>query len=760
MRRRLSLLPILTFFLLLIAFFVYSRRSGPDASPPQYVGRAECAECHEKEMKLYAGSDHDRSMDPAEPRFVSGDFNRRTYAHFGATSTMIREGDKFFMETDGPDGKPKKYGIQYAFGYRPLQQYLVEMPKGRVQCLPLAWDTEARKWFHLYPNEPIPHTDVLHWTRPLQNWNYMCAECHSTDLRKDYDPKTDTYRTRWSEIDVSCEACHGPASEHVRAASAWNYSWKQRGDEGLAKLKSPDPRVEIDACAPCHARRQVVYPGFTPGDNFLDYFLPEMLDGNLYYADGQILEEDYEYGSFLQSKMCMKQIRCTDCHDPHAMRLKGLAKDAPFKQVTNATCTNCHLGMHPAGKYDTAAHHHHPDATKPGTLCVDCHMPVTNYMVVDPRRDHSIRNPRPDLTVSLGIPNACTGCHHDAAKAETPAWAAAKVREWYGEKKEPKHFAYAIAAGRAGKPEGARLLEDVTRRKDLPPIVRASAVLLLARYPGTTNILTATDALEDPDGLVRTAGVRALLQAPPDVLHRQLAPLLRDPLRVVRTEAARIISKVPENEFNEVDKKAFHAALEEYLAGQRYLSDQPAAHLNVAVIHANRGRLPEAIAEYAHALKLDPEFVPARINLAMLHDQMGKKDSAEREFRKALEIAPKMAEAYYSLGLLIAEDEKRLGEAAEVLGKAVALAPENARMAYNHGLALQRLGRPEEAETALLNAYKLSGNQTEYLYALAVLYFQQEQWTRAKGCIEELIKRDPQNREFQALGAAIERREK
>ena len=757
MRRRFYLLPIFLLVLLLTAFFAYFWLSRPDASPPRYVGRAECAKCHEKETKLYLGSDHDRSMDLAEPRFVLGDFNHQSFTHFGVASTIDREGDRFFMETDGPDGKLKKYGIKYVFGYRPLQQYLVEMPRGRMQCLPLAWDTAARRWFHLYPHEPIPHTDVLHWTRPLQNWNYMCADCHSTDLRKNYDPKTDAYRTSWSEIDVSCEACHGPASKHVQAASAWNYSWKKHENEGLAKLKSADPRVEIDACAPCHARRQVVYPGFVPGENFLDYYLPEMLDGNLYYADGQILEEDYEYGSFLQSKMCAKQIRCSDCHDPHTMRLKGLAKDAPFKQVTNETCTSCHLGMHPAGKYDTVAHHHHPDAKKPGTLCVDCHMPVTNYMVVDPRRDHSIRNPRPDLTESLGIPNACTGCHHDEAKGETPAWAAAKVREWYGEKKEPKHFAYAIAAGRAGKPEGERLLQDVTRRKDLPPIVRASAVLLLARYPGTANILTASDAVEDPDGLVRIAGVRALQGAPWDVLHQQLAPLLRDPLRTVRTEAARILSKVPENEFNEADRKAFRAALEEYLTGQRYLGDQPFAHLNMAVVDANQGRLPEAEEEYAAALRLDPEFIPARINLAMLYDLMRKKDLAEREFRKVIELSPKMAEAYYSLGLLIAEDEKRLAEAAAALGKAAGLAPDNARMAYNLGLALQKLGRLEEAETALLGACKLSGNQAEYLYAVAVLYLQQKQWTRAKGCAAELLKRDPQNREFQELKAAIER---
>jgi len=314
--------------------------SFPAGQPSAYVGRAECARCHQPEMNLWTGSDHDRAMDPATPEFVLGDFNDRTFTHFGVTSRMFRRGDTFFVTTDGPDGSIETYPIKYVFGVRPLQQYLIEFPRGRVQCLGIAWDTEQKRWFHLYPNEPIPWNDQLHWTRPLQNWNYMCADCHSTNLQKNYDLASDTYHTTFSEIDVSCETCHGPGGLHVRLSDAWSLFWDRRHGYGLPNLKTDDNRVQIDSCAPCHARRRIVYPGFKPGQKFLDYYMPELLDTENYYADGQIREEDYEYTSFLQSKMFHNQVRCTNCHDPHSMKVKF--KEGP-RITDNRLCGQCHV---------------------------------------------------------------------------------------------------------------------------------------------------------------------------------------------------------------------------------------------------------------------------------------------------------------------------------------------------------------------------------------------------------------------------------
>jgi len=742
-----------------------------DASPPDvpqtYVGSENCAQCHAQIVERRRTSDHWRAMEPATPKTVLGDFADRSYTHFDVTSKMSREGDAFFMTTDGPDGKLQKYKIHYTFGFRPLQQYLVDFPGGKMQCLPLAWDTQDRRWFHLYPNEPIPYTDVLHWTRPLQNWNYMCADCHSTNLQRNFDLAATlqkrragvptgvatTYHTTWSEINVSCETCHGPGSGHDAWAATLHRYWPRPGKVGLPYLKSADPRVEIETCAPCHARRRIVYPGFPAGGKFLDYYLPELLDNDLYYADGQIRDEDYEYGSFIQSKMYQNQVRCSNCHDPHTMRVKFKTGD---RIEDNKLCGQCHL---PA-KYDAPAHHHHPGKLgTPGTLCIECHMPKTNYMVVDPRLDHSIRIPRPDLTVSLGIPNACTGCHHDASKAETPEWAEKTVRQWYGPLKGPQHFAYAIAAGRQNKPEGEELLDAVVRRKDASAMVRASALSLLGHYGPLAVEAAASLSLSDPDALVRVAAARSLADLEPRRRVRALVPLLHDEIRAVRIEAARSLSPLPRHLLPQQEAPALDAALQEFIDGQMAVAEQPGAHLSIGVIQANQLQYQQAEESYRTALLLDPQFAPAYINLAMLYDSQGKKDEAEKLFRKVIELEPKMADAYYSLGLLVAENEDRLAEAAKLLAQAAELAPQNARIHYNLGLALQRQQNYEAAESQLKRAFELVPEGTtdalDYLRALAILNVQQGRWQKALHCAEELVRRRPGDGELQQFLAQV-----
>ena len=709
----------------------------PQGETAHYVGRQSCVECHPD--RLWVGSDHDLSMDHATPATVLGDFNDRQFTQFDLTSQMSRRGDKFFVRTENRDGRMETFEVKYVFGVRPLQQYLVEFPDGRVQCLHLAWDTVGQRWFHLYPEERIPPDDPLHWTRPLQNWNYMCAECHSTNLQKNYSLAEDTYHTTWSEIDVSCETCHGPGSMHVELAESWRFFWDRRYGYGLPKLKATEPsRVEIETCAPCHSRRRIVYPSPRPAEKFLDYYVPEMLDRELYYADGQVLDEDYVYGSFIQSRMYYEQVRCSNCHDPHSVRVK-------FND--NRLCIQCHV----SATYDTPSHHYHPDSSKPGTMCVECHMPETTYMVVDPRRDHSIRVPRPDLTVELGIPNACNGCHDDESKGETPQWAEAQCRQWYGDREGPRHFAHAIAGGRKGLPEAEDELAAVARRRDTRAMVRASAIALLSHYGTDESRAAAFRGLEDPDELVRTASVRALDHLPADELLRRLAPMLDDPVRAVRTEAARLLARLPPRVFYQKDRPAFDAALAEYIKGQEGVGDQAAAHLNMAVVYTDMGRLEQAQQAYQTALRIDPDFVPARINLAMLCEQLGDQAECERQLRKAIALEPELAEAHYSLGLLLAEDKNRLEQAADFLATAARLAPENPRIHYNRGLALQMLGRPDQAEEALKTAYKLSPGSLDFLNALARLYAQQEQWSRAVACAEEMARIEPRDPDVQAL---------
>jgi len=807
----------------------------PEGEVAHYVGRQSCAECHPKETELWSGSDHDRAMDLATPETVLGDFADRRFEHFGVASRMFRREDgAYCMTTDNREGKLETFPVKYVLGYRPLQQYLVEFPDGRVQCLPIAWDTNGKRWFHLYPDEPIPHTDPLHWTGALQNWNYMCAECHTTNLQKNYRVEENRYHTSFSEIDVSCETCHGPGSIHVRLAESRSLFWDRRYGLGLPKLKDPDNRVQIDTCAPCHAHRRIVHPDPRPGQPLLDYYMPQLIDGELYYADGQILEEVYEYGSFLQSKMFDKQVRCTDCHDAHTTRVK-FADDSQRGRFTDTRlCGQCHL---PA-TYDAVAHHHHPQTSKPGSFCVDCHMPDRYYMGVDPRRDHSLRIPRPELTVALGIPNACNGCHHDEAKGETPQWAAALVEKWYAKRKEPPHFALAVDAGRKGRPEAIDALAAVIRRKENRAIVRAGAVALLGNYQHPEAQAAAAESLADPDGLVRAAAVRGLEHLPAEQLLTRLGPRLHDPLRAVRAEAARVLSRVPGGRFNESDRAAFEAALAEYFVGQDALSDQPGAHLNRGVVYANLAQPGKAEQAYRTALHVDPHFVPALINLGMLYDQQERKPEAEAQFRRAIDelqqqlanaerqaamtapggtvgspggtvgspggtvgspnragsaradklpvppapetyvpvfavtkplsaerpmdrtiahLRQQLAEVHYSLGLLKAEDEKRLAEAAESLDAAAKLMPGNPRVHYNLGLARQKLGQTEAAEASLLAACRLAPDDPELVKALAIFYAQQRAWRKAIAAAEQHVRVAPADAEARALLELIRR---
>jgi len=702
-----------------------------------YVGDRSCAECHAKESREWLGSHHQRAMQPATDESVLGDFRDAAFTQAGAVSRFFKRGDKYFVHTEGADGKPADFEIKYAFGVAPLQQYLVTFPGGRLQSLPIAWDTARKRWFSLYPGEKITPDDPLHWTGRYQNWNLMCAECHTTNLKKGYDPRADTYETTWSELHVGCQACHGPGSDHV--------AWARKGGRGAASglaggfkpsdSRYSDARYEVDACATCHSRRSRIAVGIHPGRPLYDTLRPEPLRAGLYHADGQQLDEVYEYGSFRQSTMYQRGVRCTDCHNPHSGKTKAEG---------NAVCTQCHRPeanprfptLAPRA-YDAPSHHFHKVAS-PGAQCVNCHMPTKDYMIVDPRRDHTLRPPRPDLSVKIGTPNACTACH----RGRTAGWAAAAVVKWYGPAR-PKgaDWALAVAAGRAGARNAAPALIAVAGDRQLPAIVRAGALDLLRGYgPQGTGVMGAL--VRDDDPAVRLAAVAGLEAVPPAERVAAAAPLLSDPTRAVRIEAARVLASVPAERLDASQRKALDAAIAEFVEAQMAMADMPASHLNLGVLFAAQGKRELAEGEYLTALRMDPYFGPARANLVTLYNAMGRNADAERVLREGIKRTPNAGELYYSLGLLLAE-EKRLGESAEALGAAARLMPQRARVRYNLGLALDRLSRDGEAEAALLRAFQLDPRDPDIVYAMAAFYVQRQQWKRARLIAERLVAISP-----------------
>jgi tetratricopeptide (TPR) repeat protein len=699
--------------------------SGPGA---QFVGVQGCVSCHEKEVKLWRGSHHDLAMQEPSDRTVVADFNDTTFTHFGVTSTFYRKDGGFFVRTDGPDGQLHDYRIAYTFGIDPLQQFLIAFPGGRYQALNVCWDTRPKdqggqRWFHLYPGEPVPFDDVLHWTGPYQNWNHMCAECHSTNVRKNYTPATDTYATSFSEINVSCEACHGPGSLHVawaeerkKGRSGGQFPsmglvvgfreptpvpWVFDPSTGIARRNTPrQSHVEVEMCSRCHSRRGDLTADYPYGRPLMDTHRPVLLEAGLYEDDGQIRDEVYEYQSFLQSKMYAAGVTCGDCHNAHSLKPAS----------GNVVCARCHQTT----KYDTLRHHFHKSGTA-GSGCRDCHMATRNYMVVHARHDHSFRIPRPDLTRKIGTRNACTQCHAD----HSLQWSIDAALKWWGPKKptEP-HYGEALHLGRQGLPGAVAALTALLDDTAKPGIVRGTAASLLegASAPGLQAALAR--ALQDADPWIRLGAIQATRAMADPVRVRLVAPLLADPIRLVRVEAGRALASVPREYFVPEQLEVRDRAVDEWRQAQMIDADRAEAHLNLGALDVELGRLQDAEREYIIASKVSPRFPATYVNLADLYRQQNREDEAERVLRRGIEMAPRNADLSHAMGLLLVR-RKLVAQALPFLEKATALAPDVPRYSYVYAVALDSAGQGAKALDVLKQAHERFPGDVDILGALA-----------------------------------------
>jgi tetratricopeptide (TPR) repeat protein len=728
-----------------------------------HAGSAACRECHAAQYDAWARSQHSRAMQVADAQSVLGDFRNVRFAYAGITSTFYVRDGKYYVRTDGPDGKLADFEVRYTFGVAPLQQYLIELPGGRLQALSIAWDARPKsdggqRWFHLYPGQKLRAGDPLHWTGVSQNWNFMCAECHSTNLRKGFDAQKRRFDTTWSEIGVGCEACHGPGAVHVAWGRAKRegkappsahdglavalterkgVAWTPVAATGNAQRSAPrNSSREIETCARCHARAARISDDYVHGKPPLDTHRLALLDEGLYWSDGQMRDEVYNWGSFVQSRMHAKGVTCSDCHDPHTQALH-----APG----NAVCAQCHL----ASKFDAPSHTHHAQGA-PGGACAACHMPTTTYMQVDPRHDHSMRIPRPDLSAKLGIPNACNNCH---AK-QTPQWAADAIAKWNGKAVGYQNFAEALRAGTLGAPGARGALMAIIDDSAQPAIVRASALARLAPWLTPSSLGPVTRALNDTDPLVRSAAVEALGAADPSLRLRYLPRMLADPVRSVRIEAARALAGPTEANLPAADRAAFDKALAEYMAAQTYNADRPEGRLSLGNLSAARGDLDRALTEFRMAIEIDPASAEARVNLADLYRARGAEREAEAVLRDGIAIAPRAAALHHSLGLALVR-QKRNADGLRELAEAVKLAPADPRFAYVYAVALNDTGKPKEALQILKDALKRNPYDRDLLVVLAHYSAAAGQRDAALGYARQLVGLEPENREYARLAASL-----
>nr|WP_319401631.1 multiheme c-type cytochrome [uncultured Carboxylicivirga sp.] len=673
----------------------------------EYTGVETCIECHQPEYDDWLQSHHNKAMDYANDSTVLGDFNNVTFEAQGMAHRFFKKDGKFMVNTDGADGTMQNFEIKYVFGYYPLQQYLVEFPGGRLQTLALTWDCDRKQWYHMadyvYKGQEVKHDNWLHWTNQAQNWNSMCADCHSTDLKKGYDPETDTYHTTWSEINVSCEACHGPGSKHLEWADLPEYAQEDIPNYGLVvKTSGIDHTEYVNNCVRCHSRRASLSDFDHHAASIYDHVVPNLPENPTWYIDGQILEEDYVYASFMQSKMHMKEVQCNDCHNVHSGKLLYGNQGTQY----NKLCAQCHV----ADIYDTPEHHFHKTEgmdgealisesgikmdVGSGALCINCHMHGGNYMGVDYRRDHSFRIPRPDLTIKYGVPNACNQCHTD----KSAQWSEDYITKWYG-KSRRYHFAEAFSAAQNEDTAAVKRLEIIAIDELYPMNIRALAVRHLGTYFQDSLKIHLDNYLHNLDPTVRVAAVRAdQVQSKDDI--KRLLPLLSDETKAVRTEAFRSLMSVGEDNIPKVYNTSYEKSKDEYEQVLFYNADFPTGKFNLGNFYYNQGKTDLAIRWYLKALQQDNELHFVKLNLAYCYNSLGQNDRAAVLFEDYLNAEPTDANAMYSYGLLLSE-MKKYDESLKMLEKSYKANSSRPRVAYNIAMMYDFKGDIIKAEDYL-----------------------------------------------------------
>jgi predicted CXXCH cytochrome family protein len=672
--------------------------------PPAYVGTSVCAGCHEAQHDKWLGSHHDLAMQRVMEESVLGDFDDANARYYDENVRFIRDDGAFLIEARGADGKRARFRVVYTFGVEPLQQYLVEVEPGKLQAFPFAWDTRPKeqggqRWFHLQPDEHIKPGDALHWTGPSYNWNHACADCHSTALQKNYDRGTRTFSTEYFEIDVGCEACHGPGSRHVELAEADNplparggfakrfptpseRAWIFEDGRSIASL-STGRSGEAEACAPCHSRRADL--GGEVG-HYDDRYRLAVLEELLYFDDGQIRDEVYVYGSFLQSKMHAAGVVCSDCHDAHSGELRAEG---------NALCTRCHK----ADVYDTPKHHFHEGAAE-GSLCTDCHMPQRTYMVIDDRGDHRFGLPRPGLSARVGSPDPCTGCH----QRENAEWADRHIDKHF-DKRSTHAFAETLHAARSQRPEGEPGLVELLAVGRVPAIVRATALLELRNLGSPALPALLMRSAHDKSAIVRRSVANAARDLPPAERTEIVRPLLRDEARTVRVEAVATLLGSDARSWSKADQATLKKATTEYLAVRTFNADRGEGLVDLAHVAALAGDFQHAEANLRKALDVDPTFTAAYVNLADLFRSQQRDEDAETVLRRGLEVAADRAAVEFSLGLTLIRLQ-RYDDAMAHLRRAFEMRPEIVRFGYVYAVAQFDTGKQGAALRTLDQMHK------------------------------------------------------
>jgi tetratricopeptide (TPR) repeat protein len=705
-----------------------------------YAGSESCRKCHTAEFEKWHTSNHGLAERPVTKEQDFKAFRpKQTLAHGKDVSEAFVDKDELAkIITLGIDNKHHAFPVVRVIGNDPLRQFLIPAPGGRMQTCDVTLDPHKNEWFDVYGDEERLPGDWGHWTGQGMNWNAMCAACHNTRLRKNYEPKTNSYHTSMAEMSVGCESCHGPMKAHV--------TWQEKPPLTATKdpsLTKPNRDQVMETCAACHARRGELTGDLIPGESFYDHFSLTVTDETqTFFPDGQIRDENYEFTSFSSSRMHHAGVRCVDCHDPHSN--KNIVSG-------NQLCMNCHTA--PRNDFPTApvidpvAHSHH-GADSTGNQCVSCHMPVTTYMQRDPRHDHSFSIPDPKLTKEFAVPNACNRCHTD----KDTDWAIEATKKFYGDKPDRVSRSRAILVANARKRDpSARLgLIQLLASNEIPAW-KATACHLLGQWvndPSASKALLQQINHESP--LVREAAVRALgnlVRSNHTEIRAALQPCLQDSVRSVRIAAAWALC----------DKLDMESLAGRELAHMLDInSDQPTGRMQLSQFMMLRGDTPAAIQQIRKAIQWDPNSPPFHHDLAILLSTTGDGQGAVDAIKKAAQLDPENSEYSYKLALALAE----IGSTTEVIAalkKTVKSDPGHARAWYNLGLALNGQGQIREAIATLNQGQAADPSDSAIPYARATIHARQNEKQKAIEATLQALKIRPDFEEAKQLLQSLSR---
>jgi Tfp pilus assembly protein PilF len=719
MKKKKTKFVSLVFFLLIaagLAFYLFKadlpsfrHAGGGDSDSSAYSGTQSCRECHEKFYQLWAPSHHGLAMQP----FTAELFQNSLSAQDGKTTIgdteyrMEFNGKQGRITETGPEGD-KKYPIVHAMGGKNVYYFLTPMDRGRLQVLPLAYDVRRQSWFDT-AKSGIRHfqdieEDPVGWKDPEYTFNTSCYGCHVSQFARNYDPETDTYHSVWREPGINCEACHGSAGEHVRVCR------KAAGDKPPEDLKidvirPPEysRKIADDACAVCHAKASPLTVSYRPGDDFFDHFDLGVLELPDYYPDGRDLGENYTYTQWLMNPCAQSgQMDCLHCHTS-----SGRFRFADDRK--NEACMPCHT----AKVENASVHSHHPDGNA-GSLCISCHMPMTEFARMR-RSDHSMLPPTPSATIAFKSPNACNICHAD----RDAAWADEWVRKWRKRDYQAPvlHRASLIEAARRRAwdklPAMLEYLED-----DHEAVFAASLIRLLRPCDDDRKWPVLVRALKDPSPLVRASAAESLGDRIAYESVNALSTAVRDESLLVRVRAASAMAAIPRNLLDAGTEAAFDKAAGEFKAILNARPDHWASYYNMGSFYLSQGDHDQAAAFYEKAIRFQPRVLMPYVNIAFAYSGLGSNDKAEQSLRRAREIDPESLEVNLNLGLLLGE-MGRLEEAGTYLEKACELDPESAVAAYNLGIIAAQSGQSGAAVGQLRRAYELQPENAQYGYSLA-----------------------------------------